>query len=67
MWASVLSRDTRRRRIGLRSHRGRTPMQNAEIGGDPRDAQTCTGKRKPAWADPLLTFMVRRGSTVRVR
>ena len=35
--------------------------------GDTREAETATVTRKPASVDPLLTFMVRRGSTVRVR
>src|SRR5262249_49368257 len=51
----------------LRSHQGRTAMQNAATSGYQRGTRTRTTTRKPAWIDPLLTFMVRRGSTVRVR
>jgi hypothetical protein len=42
-------------------------MQNATKRDYPRHVQTRAPTRKPAWIDPLLTFMVRRGSTVRVR
>src|SRR5881394_1341403 len=45
----------------------RTDMQNLEKRGYRRDAPTGTATRKPAWVGPLRTFMVRRGSTVRVR
>jgi hypothetical protein len=42
-------------------------MTYAAKNGYARGKQTRTTTRKPAWIDPLLTFMVRRGSTVRVR
>jgi hypothetical protein len=38
-------------------------MQNATTPGYQRHAPTRTAMRKPASFDPLLTFMVRRGST----
>ena len=42
-------------------------MQDAAIRGDQRDSRNRSARRNPARVDPLLTFMVRRGSTVRVR
>ena len=39
-------------------------MQSATIRGQEREAQPRTARRNPAWIDPLLTFKVRRGSTV---
>jgi hypothetical protein len=49
------------------SHQGRTNMRNATTRGDYRHTRTRMPTRKRACIDPLLTFMVRRGSTVRVR
>jgi hypothetical protein len=48
----------------LRSHQGRTTMQNARRSGDPRRTRSRNAKPKPSWIDTLLTFMVRTGSTV---
>src|SRR3954469_496573 len=42
-------------------------MQNATTCGYRRHGRTRPATRKPARVGPLLTFMVRRGSTVRVR
>ena len=58
------SRSPARHRSG--SHQGRTATQNAAKRGYSRRLRTGTATRNPAWIDPL-TFMVRRGSTVRVR
>jgi hypothetical protein len=49
------------------SHQGRTAMQRAAKSDYARGQQDRTTTRNPVWVDPLLTFMVRRGSTVRVR
>jgi hypothetical protein len=42
-------------------------VKNATTRGHQRHTKTRGAMHKPAWIDPLLTFMVRRGSTVRVR
>src|SRR4029453_4345033 len=52
-------------RVG--SHQGRTAMEHATTCGYQRHVRARAAMRKPAWVGPLLTFMVRRGSTVRVR
>jgi hypothetical protein len=54
-------------RRSARSHQGRTPTQSATTPGGQRHIETRTVTPTPAWVGPLLTFMVRRGSTVRVR
>ncbi len=50
-----------------RSHQSRTGLSDAAERDDARGAATRTTNRKPVCIGPLLTFMVRRGSTVRVR
>ena len=49
------------------SHQGRTAMEHAMTCGYQRHVRARAAMRKPAWVGPLLTFMVRRGSPVRVR
>jgi hypothetical protein len=49
------------------SHQGRTAMGHATTCGYQRHVRARAAMRKPAWVGPLLTFMVRRRSTVRVR
>jgi hypothetical protein len=49
-----------------RSHQGRTRMQNATRRGYQRHVETRGSTPNTAWIDPLLTFMVKEGSPVRV-
>ena len=59
--------DERRDTDLRRSHQGRTHVKDAGTRGDCRHTQTRIGTQRFRIDRPLFTFMVRRGSTVRVR